>query len=113
MGTVFMRDEPVQTEVEVYQDSFPTVLRIPKIYSKFTIGEDREISVRQVDGEELTFVTLVTLSDETIVTIYASSLTAEGDYQLKLESYTAQSDEEITLTTDTITVTVSSAMFPA
>ena len=113
MGTVLVRDEPVQTEVEVYQDSFPTVLRISKIYSKFTIGEDPEISVRQVDGEELTFVTLETLSDATLVTINASSLTAEGDYQLKLESYNAQSDEQITLTTDTITVTVSSSVIPA
>ena len=73
MGTVFERTGgPLPSSIEVFQADFPTVLSIPKISSKFFIGEDLSINLRQAyNFFKLDFITIEELEDETLVKIGA------------------------------------------
>ena len=108
IGTKYVRAASlIPTSVEVTQGDTLSVF-IPHIYSDFAIGTEMAIDLRQADGTELSFVTLINQSGTTEVFIDAIGVVTGDDYELVLQSFNALTTVQSSLKTDIIEVTVQS-----
>ena len=78
---------------------------VPHIFDEFTGIQEYTINLRQATSAELAFVSISEEDGQSIVHIDSEGIPL-GDYELKLESYDAESSSQPTLKTDTILVTV-------
>ena len=89
----YMRDESLPSTIQVFQGDFPTTFVVPNIYPAVSLDSEMDIDLRQADGGQLSFVATEELVGETIVTISASQLIAQADYELRLESFDKMSPD--------------------
>ena len=68
MGTQYVREQTVPETLEITQEGL-TTLTIPNIYSAFDIGNQLDINLRQVPGNELSYVSFTEETGQTLVNI--------------------------------------------
>ena len=78
---------------------------VPHIFDEFTGIQEYTINLRQVTSSELAFVSITEEDGQSIVHINSEGIPL-GEYELRLESYDAESSSQVTLKSDTILVTV-------
>ena len=76
------------------------------VYASPSTDDALDISLRQAEANQLSFVQLEELDGETMVTIDASKLTSQANYVLKLESFDSLSNDKFTLMSDVIKLSV-------
>ena len=82
-------------------------LYVPHIYSKIEIATELAINLRQPVGSELSFVSFIEDTNETLVHIDTWGFAMGEQVQVTLESFNTLSTIQSTLKTDVITVTIS------
>ena len=105
MGTEYIRNEEIPTEIVLEQGSMTTIA-VPHITSALTIGNILQINLRQKSGFELDFVSLSNTLGSTDVMI-DGEIPTPGTYELVLESFDEASSVQSALKTDRIQIEVS------
>lgn len=106
MGTRYIRDKSIPTEVNVSAgDSF--TLTVPHIYSEVEIGTELAINIRTSSSTET--IIIENQVSSTNVKIDASDLVEGDSFELTLDSYNTLSKVKSTLKKDVILVKVGPA----
>ena len=105
-GTSYIRKEPIKSSFEIKTKS-KSIINVPHVFEEDAIVNQLKVNLRQKAGYNLPFVTLINGADSTDVVINATNVNP-GRYILVLESFDLNNSTlpNLTLKTDTITITV-------
>ena len=107
-GIAYSRDEPLPTAIELFYGDFPFTFAVQNVYPSPSTGNALDVNLRQAEANQLSFVQVKELYGETMVTIDTSSLPDQANYDLQLESFDSLSNDQLTLKSDVIILTVGS-----
>ena len=103
MATEYVRDIILPTSISIEQKESRNIL-VDQIYSKWTIGNELDIILRQKEGNEIPWVTIEQGSPSRV--FIDSGNTVPGHYTLILQSFDNNGSVKSTLKEDTITITI-------
>ena len=105
-GIAYSRDEPVPTAIELFYGDFPFTFVVQNVYPLPSTGNALDVNLRQAEANQLSFVQVKELGGETMVTIDASKLTDQANYEIQFESFDSLSNDQLTLKSDVIMLSV-------